>query len=78
MIKPSPQAENIIIDSPAPRDTITDGRITIGRSDALKMRAELVAQRRAALNVELNAKRMVEHSTRLIEILELIIEPSEP
>jgi hypothetical protein len=53
-----------------------DGRITIGLSDAQRMRSELVAQRRAALAMELNAKRVVEHSTKLIAILDLITETS--
>jgi hypothetical protein len=62
-------AENILEKEPT--------RVIISLDDALALRSKVQSQRRAALNMELNARRFVEASDGILKILDLIIEPGE-
>ena len=52
--------------------------VTIGLDDARRLRAKLQGMKRAALNIQMNAKTFAEDADGVIKILDLIIEPERP
>lgn len=61
---------------PDTRNTIAEKpcRVIIDLESAKRMHDEIVSMKRAALNIELNAKRYAEHATNLQRFFSLIIE----
>lgn len=49
--------------------------VTIGRDDARKLRAKVQGMKRAALNIEWNARQFANEADKFTELLDLIIEP---
>lgn len=52
--------------------------VTIGADDARKLRAKVQGMKRAALNIEWNARQFANEADKLTELLDLIIEPERP
>jgi len=57
--------------------TITENRAIISAEDAERLRAKVRGMKRAALNMELQAKQFRQWSVEVERILDLIIEPDE-
>jgi hypothetical protein len=49
--------------------------VTIGLDDAKRLREKVVGMKRAALNIEMNAKTFAENADGLIRLLDVLIEP---